>query len=467
MKYEFLKHNGSKSLVLFFTGWGMDATPFRSINTECDMAVVWEYVNFNIDDVLQFRNYQNIYLIAWSFGIFAASQFIGRHHNLPIAFKMAINGTQFPIDDNRGIPHSMFNATLANLSERSMMKFYRRICHNTDEFHKFSANLPCRSVKSLHDELVNIETSTFSPQYAPQNWDKVVISKNDLIFPFENQLNGWNGLCETIEIEETEAHFPTNLEELISRNIINKTLVKTKFSNSFKSGYDSNAVIQRNIATSLYQKWEKSIGTKQDAAILEIGCGTGFLTQLYVPRIFPSKLILNDLCNIPTITLNLNITNYEFIEQDAETLSFPDNTFDYVLSSSAIQWFENLPLFFEKIHKWLKPDGALIISTFGPNNMKEIKDYVKISLNYKGTNWYNNEIKRNFDIVLISEECETMLFDSPLQVLRHIQSTGVNSVSTKNVPRSALRHLLNSYKSVDGKFPLTYNPIYIIATNNK
>ena len=99
--------------------------------------------------------------------------------------------------------------------------------------------------------------------------------------------------------------------------------------------------------------------------------------------------------------------------------------------------------------------------------MKEINDYIKISLNYKDSNWYNNEIKRNFDIVLLSEEYETMLFDSPLQVLRHIQSTGVNSVSSKNVPGSELRHLLSSYKSVDGKFQLTYNPIYIIAINNK
>lgn len=464
MKHEFLKHSGSKSLVLFFTGWGMDATPFRTISINCDMAVIWNYEDFNID-TSQFSDYQNIYIIAWSFGVFAASQFMGAYPELAITFKMAINGTQFPVDNNKGIPRQIFNATLDNLSERSLLKFYRRICRNAEEFHKFSDKLPNRSIKSLYDELVNIKTSSITPKYPPVFWDKVIASKCDKIFPFENQLNGWNGLCETIEIEETGAHMPSDFENLIAQNIINKDLIRRKFSSSFNSDYDNNAVIQRKIASNLYQNWVKTIGIKQDAAILEIGCGTGFLTRLYTSEAYPSKLVLNDLCNIPTVTLNLNTTNYEFIEQDAETLSFPDNSFDYVVSSSALQWFENLPAFFDKIHKWLKPKGAIIISTFGTCNMQEIKDYVKISLNYKGVNWYNNEIKRNFDIVLISEEYETLSFDSPMQVLRHIQSTGVNAINSKNATSGTLKHLLKSYKSIDGKFPLTYDPIYIIALN--
>ena len=466
MKYEFTKHSDNKSLIMFFTGWGMDATLFRNIDIHCNLVVIWDYEDFNID-VSLFNGYQSIYLFAWSFGVFAASQFINVHPSLPITFKMAINGTQFPIDDNRGIPQAMFSATLKNLSERSLMKFYRRICRDGNQFGKFTAHLPNRTIKSLHDELIYINASTASSKCAPIVWNKVIASKCDLIFPFENQLNGWTELCETLEIEETGSHLPDDFETLISRNIINNHLIRQKFSDSFNGNYDNNAIIQWKIASSLYDKWKETVGIRQDANILEIGCGTGFLTRLYAQNAFPSRLVLNDLCNIPTITLNLNVTDYEFIENDAELLSFPDNSFDYIVSSSAIQWFENLPKFFHKAHKWLKPQGALVLSTFGIYNMKEINDYIKISLNYKDSNWYNNEIKRNFDIVLLSEEYETMLFDSPLQVLRHIQSTGVNSVSSKNVPGSVLRHLLSSYKSVDGKFQLTYNPIYIIAINNK
>lgn len=466
MKCEFISSNGSESLVLFFTGWGMDATPFRSIDVDCDMAIIWDYSDLNLDTAL-FKNYQNIYLFAWSFGVFAASRFLSCNLGLTpmIVFKMAINGTQFPIDNHKGIPDALFNSTRDNLSERSIMKFYRRICRNSQEYQNFILHRPNRTLKSLYDELTSIEHCYHSStQCHPIMWDKAVIAKCDLIFPFENQLNGWENLCSTVEIDESEAHMPDDFSSIINRNIINKQLIKQRFSSSFASEYENKAIVQRQIAKSLYRKWINSIGIRQDAAILEIGCGTGFLTRLYVAGTYPSRLVLNDLCNIPTITLNLNTTNYEFIEKDAEQLDFPDGTFDYVVSSSAIQWLENLPLFLSRLYRWLKPNGAIILSSFGHDNMKEIRDHIKISLNYKSTEWFRNEIKCNFDIVLISEEYKTVSFNSPIEVLRHIQSTGVNSINSKKVASSSLKHLLNNYPAVDGKFPLTYNPIYIIAT---
>ena len=49
MKSEFITHLGeNKSLILLFAGWGMDATPFHKIKTRCDMAVIWDYEDFDI-----------------------------------------------------------------------------------------------------------------------------------------------------------------------------------------------------------------------------------------------------------------------------------------------------------------------------------------------------------------------------------------------------------------------------------
>lgn len=463
MNIEFITtDNHRKSIALFFTGWGMDATPFRHLHISCDLAIVWDYGNFDFD-TSTLGKYQNIYLFAWSFGVFAAAAFLSRYPHLPIVFKMAINGTQFPIDDSRGIPRNLFSATRDNLTERSLMKFHRRICGSQAKYAQWSAKLPSRSIQSLHDELVAIDKAASSGIYA-RHWNKVIASKFDLIFPFENQLNGWEGLCDTLEIEETGHHLPDDFATLINGNIINKQLIKQHFGNSLNGTYDRNATVQHKIASNLYDLWKSTIGINSDSAILEIGCGTGFLTRLYTPTAYPSHLVLNDLCHVPTVTLNLNVTDYQFIEKDAELLEFPPQSFDYIVSSSAIQWLENLPLLFNHLHSWLNPGGAIVISTFGTNNMKEIKDNIKISLNYKSVEWYCNEIKRNFDIVLIREESETMTFDTPLDVLRHIQSTGVNSINSTKTPSGTLRRLLKNYPNIDGRFPLTYNPIYIIAT---
>ena len=466
MNQHIITRNNTHSLVLFFAGWGMDCQAFTNMKLNCDFMIAYDYENFdfNIDLV---KSYDSIYVFAWSFGVYAASRVLLDNPQLPVVFKMAINGTQFPVDDTKGIPLNIFKATANNLSQQSLLKFYRRICADKNQYDAFLARKPLRSIASLRNELENIETTFISCNRHPIEWDKVIVSKNDRIFPFENQLNGWSNLCKDMEIDETGAHMPSDFEKIINQNTINKVLIKQRFSSSFETGYDSNAKVQKEIAATLFVKWENLIGLKQDTSILEFGCGTGFFTRIYLSHMYPSRLILNDICNMPTITLNLNATDYEFIEGDAERLDFPPGTFDYIVSSSAIQWFENIPAFLEKASKWLKPDGALVISSFGPRNMIEIKDISKISLNYKDVNWFNTKIKRNFDTIFIDEESKVLLFDSPIDALRHIKSTGVNSVNSERLTPKEVKNLLENYpENVNGKFPLTYNPIYIIAKKN-
>lgn len=466
MNQYIITQNNARSLVLFFAGWGMDCQTFANMKLNCDFMIVCNYENFDFDIDLV-KNYDNIYVFAWSFGVYAASHVLLSNQHMPVVFKMAINGTQFPIDDTKGIPLRIFQATANNLSHQSLLKFYRRICSDTNQYETFLSHMPQRTLSSLSNELKNIETTFLSSTPNPIKWDKVLVSKNDRIFPFENQLKGWCNLCRDMEIDERGAHMPTDFEKIISQNIINKNLIKQRFSSSFETGYDSNARVQKEIAKTLFLKWENSIGLKQDASILEFGCGTGFFTRTYLSHLYPSRLVLNDICNMPTITLNLNTTDYEFIEGDAEQLSFPPGTFDYIVSSSAIQWFENIPFFLEKASNWLKPGGALVISSFGPRNMIEIKNIAKISLNYKDTDWFYTKIKRNFDIILIDEESKVLLFDSPIDALKHIKATGVNSVNSERLATKNVRNLLDNYpEDINGKFPLTYNPIYIIAKKN-
>lgn len=53
------------------------------------------------------------------------------------------------------------------------------------------------------------------------------------------------------------------------------------------------------------------------------------------------KVILNDLYPIQNqLEQHLNGTNYSFIEGDAETIDW-DTTFDLILSTSTIQWFDD------------------------------------------------------------------------------------------------------------------------------
>ena len=61
MKCSFIKRDGSASLVLFFAGWGMDLNPFKDIDSSCDIAIIWNYEDFELP-ASQFYDYQNLHL---------------------------------------------------------------------------------------------------------------------------------------------------------------------------------------------------------------------------------------------------------------------------------------------------------------------------------------------------------------------------------------------------------------------
>ena len=99
MKQHFIIKNNSKRLLLFFAGWGMDETPFLQIRpTDTDWMVCYDYRSLEFDtDLLQ--EYSEIRLIAWSMGVWVASQLMKQYPSLPISHSIAINGTPYPIHE--------------------------------------------------------------------------------------------------------------------------------------------------------------------------------------------------------------------------------------------------------------------------------------------------------------------------------------------------------------------------------
>ncbi|MEG0010812.1 MAG: malonyl-ACP O-methyltransferase BioC [Muribaculaceae bacterium] len=461
MKQEFIINNGSNSVIILFAGWGMSPAPFNDIIISQDLLIVWDYNDFDFN-VSSLASYSNIYIFAWSFGVYSASRFISDHRDLPICFKMAINGTLTPIDDNKGIPNNIFSGTLNSLSEETLLKFYRRMCPSSAKYRQFIASKPERDISSLRSELLSVQESAKAKIYDIIKWDKVIVSHNDLIFPIDNQIEAWKGYCDNI-IEVDGGHLPNDIANIINENIINKSLLKRRFTKKLPE-YDSMAVCQHHISQHLHDAWRK-IDYKTGSKVLEVGCGTGFLTNLYAQSLSPEMLILNDLCNIPATYLK-GLTNYKFIQGDAEIVDFGNDnaTFDYIVSASAIQWFENIPKFFDKIHSLLNDDGLIVFSTFGHENMTEISNITGLSLKYLDTCILRELLSEKFEIILLEEEIMTLKFDTPIDVLRHIRATGVNSITEASKwNKSQLKEFTANYKNIEDKYPLTYNPIYIIA----
>ena len=215
MKQFFIRKNNTPVLTLFFAGWGMDEHPFLSIPTDNDWMLCYDYRSLSFDAIF-LQQYDQIEVVAWSMGVWAAEQIL-RDNTLNISGKIAINGTPFPVDNEKGIPEKIAISTLQQLNESNLQKFYRRMCSSGEAYSEFVKTAPRRSLTDITEELAGIYKLCQTPTETNFVWDAAYIGTNDLIFPPENQRRAWQKNTKKIR-EVVQPHY--------SRELLNEIVFK-------------------------------------------------------------------------------------------------------------------------------------------------------------------------------------------------------------------------------------------------
>lgn len=245
-----------------------------------------------------------------------------------------------------------------------------------------------------------------------------------------------------------------------------KKLIQERFEASFIR-YDSLAHVQQAICARLARRiGEVCRGDVKRA--LEIGVGTGFLTSRLVDLYPAADWYLNDItCAAEKfIAKYVTDTRHEYLWGDAETISYPADL-DLIASASTIQWFEDKARFAARTAEALNPGGYLALSLFGTENFREIRATTGEGLTYHTLDELCRIFREAGFRILHSEEYEQVLtFRTPLEVLDHIRSLGVNSVRKTSWSHSNLENFETRYRQMfstaDG-VTLTYHPLLIIA----
>ncbi|KQN04762.1 SAM-dependent methyltransferase [Sphingobium sp. Leaf26] len=143
---------------------------------------------------------------------------------------------------------------------------------------------------------------------------------------------------------------------------------KQRISDAFGAAaahYDAYAGPQRLAATlvaDLAQRQRPDGVTR----ILEIGCGTGFLTRDIQARWPGAELTATDISPgmLEQAAANGRVAG-RFMTMDGEAPLFDGPWFDLILSSLAFQWFDDLEGGIARLARLLRPGGSLIFSTMG------------------------------------------------------------------------------------------------------
>lgn len=232
------------------------------------------------------------------------------------------------------------------------------------------------------------------------------------------------------------------------------------------STYQEAAVVQRRMADALCEALEKITAVREFGTVLDLGCGTGLLTDRFASQCTWHSLYLYDLID-GCERFHALRPNARFLKADLNAYDgYPEA--DLILSGATFQWIHDLDLLLSRLHRVLKPGAFLTFSTFGPDNLKEVHAISEAGLTYLPVPLLAEKLRAaGFDVLLLKQDVEVITFSSPREVLDHLKATGVTA-STKNRvwTKSALRSFEEQYKAFltpDNRYPLTYMPVYCIA----
>lgn len=447
MKLEHIINNNSRRLLLVFTGWASDSSFYSGLilPESYDFAVASDYrTPADATQIAAIAAYDEVCVVAWSFGVPAATRFMLDNPQIRFTLRVAVNGTMTPVHDRLGIPEMIFHGTLDRLDHRNLSKFLRRVAGSSDAF----ATLPSATgfdIYALKDELRAIAALPASD--AIELWDSVIISTADAIIPPENQRRSWAAHPTVRELQAP--HLPP-FASLIPSLLSDKALIARRFSESAAT-YNANAGVQRAIASRLASMWQAH-NPESGNPVLEIGAGTGMLTAEILRTVAPDWLELWNLAPLPDSLPGRKLT----CDAEIRIATVTPASFSSILSASTIQWFNSPALFLKRAARALSPGGLLALSTFTPDNYRELHPYIDGSPHYISSDTLRAIIPPDLEILSLAEEKITTEYSSPLELLRHIKHTGVNAMQPGN-PEAA-RTIIS-----DGITHLTYSPLYLVA----
>lgn len=138
--------------------------------------------------------------------------------------------------------------------------------------------------------------------------------------------------------------------------------------------YDRHARVQRHVATALACRIA-AMPLPPAPRLLEIGCGTGFLTEALLECGLGGQWLVTDLAPAMVRRCRAKLGDHPgltFRALDGEHGARPaEAPFDLICASLAFQWFADLPGAVARLLGWLAPGGQLVFTTLADGTFAE------------------------------------------------------------------------------------------------
>ncbi|MGQ9688262.1 MAG: methyltransferase domain-containing protein [Desulfobaccales bacterium] len=267
---------------------------------------------------------------------------------------------------------------------------------------------------------------------------------------------------------------PPQITAMHSKHAIQRNFARRALS------YDRYALIQQGMAAELLRLAQEAV--ERARLILEIGCGTGYLTKLLRQA--------NPAAAIVAVDLDVSLLRRarERLERDgrvyflaADGEAFAGGPYDLIVANSVFQWFTRPQETLRTYHGLLNSGGALAFSTLGPATFRELDNAFRqaagglalsespevVALSFSNEDaWRRCLAQAGFQEAVLLREERIELHPTVQDFLHALQATGATNPSPRPFSPRLFRHMAEIYQGsygLNGAIPVTYEIIWALG----
>ena len=126
------------------------------------------------------------------------------------------------------------------------------------------------------------------------------------------------------------------------------------------ASYENRSEVQQNIGIKLIGK----LNIDRGSTVLDLGCGTGYLTKLLSDKVGPEGKVVAvdpDSERLKIAREKYAANNIDYIQADADT--FPGANYDFIYCNQAIHWFPDIKGALKRVFDNLSPGGQFAFTS--------------------------------------------------------------------------------------------------------
>ena len=275
---------------------------------------------------------------------------------------------------------------------------------------------------------------------------------------------------------------------------IDKARARASFGRAAET-YDAAAILQKQVRDEMLSRLDLVKISPQ--VILDAGCGTGAASHALQKRFAKSQVVSldfalpmlqktrsHDLGLLSQLKSLFGSTKQSLLCADIEALPLASASTGLIWSNLAIQWCNDLDAALQEFHRVLQPEGLLMLSTFGPDTLRELR--VATNQNNVGEPSRTSVsrfidmhdigdalVRAGFSAPVLDVERFTLTYDDVKSVMRDLKSIGAHNATDGRarglLGRGFLQKLQENYEQFrsEGKLPATFEVVYGHAWRGK